>query len=138
MRINRLDVTDFVATVLVAAAATIYFAGQTGADIPGFGGVRARASAVFVFGLLACATGARRDAFSADAPRGRLAAMLSALGALTLVVGVTAVILGSSEYLAALMVGIGVLWLGTTTRHLITEPAVPTIAQSEHRELVKR
>ena len=138
MRIHRLDVTDLVATALVAAAATIYAAGQAGADLPGLGSVRARACAVFLFGALACGAGARRDAFEGAGTERPATALLSAAGVLTLIVGLTAIVLGSSAYLTALMVGIGVLWAGATLRHLTTEPAVPVAAKTEHRELVKR
>jgi peptidoglycan/LPS O-acetylase OafA/YrhL len=138
MRIHRLDVTDLVATLLVAGAATIYAAGQAGADLPGLGGVRARACAVFLFGMLACGTGARRDAFEGKAAERAGTAVLSAVGALTLIVGLIAIVLGSGPYLTALMVGIGVLWAGATVRHLVTEPTLPVTAKTEHRELVKR
>lgn len=137
MRFHRLDVNDLVATLLVAAATTIYAAGAAGADLPGLGGVRARAVVVFVFGMLACGVGARRDAFADNAARGRLTAALFAVGALTLVVGVTAIVLGSADYLTALMVGIGLMWAGATVRHLVTaEPTV--VPEVQHRELVKR
>jgi hypothetical protein len=137
MRLQRLDVTDFVAGLLVAGATTIYSAGVAGADLPGLGGVRARACAVFLFGALACGAGARRDAFQGDAAGGRFVAVLNAVGVLTLVVGVTAIVLGSTEYLTALMIGIGVLWVGATLRHLTTAQ-VPAIPQVQHRELLKR
>jgi len=119
MRIQRLDVTDFVAGMLVAGATTIYAAGLAGANI---GGVRAQASAVFLFGMLACGVGARRDAFFGEGAQARSVAALTAVGVMTLIVGVTAMILGSSEYLTALMIGIWALWIGATIRHLITPP----------------
>jgi hypothetical protein len=135
MRIQRLNVTDLMAGLLVAGATTIYIAGATGADL---GGVRARASAVFLLGMLACAVGARRDAFEGRAAAGRFTAALSAAGVLTLIVGITAIILSHTEYLTALMVGIGVLWVGATIRHLTATgtPARPQVQQ--HHELIKR
>jgi peptidoglycan/LPS O-acetylase OafA/YrhL len=137
MRFHRLDVADLVASLLVAGAITVYAAGEAGTNLPGLGGVRARACAVFLLGALACGAGARRDAFAGEAAGGRLTAALSAVGVLTLVVGVTAIVLANSEYLTALMVGIGVLWMGATVRHL-TSPRVAVPVQVKPRELVKR
>ena len=134
MRFHRLDVTDLVAGLLVAGAITIYTAGAAGADL---GGTRARASAVFLLGVFACGVGARRDAFQGEQAGARTVAALSAVGLLTLVVGVTAIVLGSVDYLTALMVGIGVLWVGATLRHLLTAPS-PVIPAVQPRELVKR
>jgi len=138
MRIRRLDVNDLVATLLVAGAATVYAAGQAGADMPGLGSVRARACVVFLFGMLACGAGARRDAFDGKAAARPAAAVLSTVGVLTLIVGLTAIVLGSTSYLTALMVGTTVLWAGATLRHLRTTPTLPAPAKTEHRELVKR
>lgn len=135
MRMRRLDVTDFVAGTLVAAATTMYVAGVAGADL---GGTRARASTVFLLGMLACGVGARRDAFFGEGAQARSVAALSAAGVMTLVVGVTAIILGSQSYLTALMVGIWALWVGTTVRHLVTPKAVVDAVEPQPRELVKR
>ena len=135
MRIRRLDVTDFVAGMLVAGATTIYAAGLAGADL---GGVRARASAVFLFGALACGVGARRDAFFGEGAQARSVAALTAIGVMTLIVGVTAMILGSASYLTALMVGIWALWIGTTVRHLLTPKTVVEVVEPLPRELAKR
>lgn len=134
MRIQRLNVTDLVAGLLVAGATTIYAAGAAGADL---GGVRARASAVFLLGALACGVGARRDAFQGQAARGRFTAALSAVGVLTLIVGIAAIAVGSTEYLTALFIGVSALWAGATIRHLTTaEPHVT--AHVQPRQLVKR
>jgi len=134
---NRLDFTDLVAGLLVAGAVTIYAAGVAGADL---GGTRARASAVFLLGALACGVGARRDAFQGDAAGGRAIAALNALGIVTLIVGITAIVLGSVGYLAALITGVCVLFLGATARHLLTTPTPTPIAtaSAKPRELVKR
>jgi hypothetical protein len=126
MRIQRLHVNDLAAGLLVAGATAIYAAGAAGADLPGLGGVRARACAVFIIGMLACGTGARRDAF------------LVAIGVLTLVVGVTAIALASTEFLTALIAGIVVLWLGATVRHLVSPLTIAPPSQEAPRELVKR
>lgn len=137
MRIQRLDVTDLVAGLLVAAATTIYAAGAAGADLPGLDGVRARACAVFLFGMLAFGVGARRDAFEGPTAGGPFSVALSAIGVLTLVVGITAIILASAGYLAALMIGIGLLWVGATLRHLVA-PVTSVVSEVHPRELVKR
>ena len=131
---NRLDVTDFVAGLLVAGAVTIYTAGVAGADL---GGTRARASAIFLLGALACGVGARRDAFQGEGASSRAIAALNAAGVVTLIVGITAIVLGSEGYLAALITGIGALFLGATARHLLAKPT-PTAPQSpKPRELIK-
>ena len=131
---NRLDVTDLVAGLLVAGAVTIYAAGVAGADL---GGARARASAVFLLGALACGVAARRDAFQGEGANSRAVAALNAAGVVTLIVGITAIVLASEGYLAALITGICALFLGATARHLLTEPT-PTAAQSpKPRELIK-
>lgn len=137
MRIHRLDVTDLVASLLVAGAATVYAVGAAGADL---GGVRARASVVFLLGILACGVGARRDAFGDDGAKGGFIVVLTAVGVVTLVVGATAIILASTGYLAGLMSGIGALWLGATVRHLVMPSTSPTtsVLAGEQRELVKR
>jgi hypothetical protein len=132
---NRLDVTDLVAGLLVAGALTIYAAGAAGADL---GGARVRASAVFLLGALACGVGARRDAFQGEATSGRAVAALNAAGVLTLIVGITAIVLGSEGYLTALITGIGALFLGATARHLFTQPAADARPSTTPRELVKR
>lgn len=135
MRLQRLNVTDLVAGLLVAGAMVIYAAGATGADL---GGVRARASAVFLLGMLACGVGARRDAFEGGSASSGFAAALSAVGVLTLIVGITAIALSSSDYLTALTIGTGVLWLGATLRHLTVAEAVAVPQVQRSRELVKR
>ena len=137
---NRLDVTDFVAGLLVAGAVTIYAAGAAGADL---GGARARASAVFLLGALACGVGARRDAFQGEGASSRAIAALNAAGIVTLIVGITAIVLGSEGYLAALITGICALFLGATARHLLTTPTPIATGSTESRsarprELVKR
>jgi peptidoglycan/LPS O-acetylase OafA/YrhL len=132
---NRLDVTDLVAGLFVAGAVTIYAAGVAGTDL---GGTRARASAVFLLGALACGVGARRDAFTEGASSRAIAA-LSAAGVVTLIVGTTAIVLGSQGYLAALITGICALFLGATARHLLSSPT-PSAAPStkQPHDLVKR
>ena len=132
---RRLVLTGFPAGTLVAAAPTMSVAGVDGADL---GGTRARASTVFLLGMLACGVGARRDAFFGEGAQARSVAALSAAGVMTLVVGVTAIILGSQSYLTALMVGIWALWVGTTVRHLVTPKAVVDAVEPQPRELVKR
>jgi peptidoglycan/LPS O-acetylase OafA/YrhL len=132
---NRLDVTDLVAGLLVAGAVTIYAAGVAGADM---GGARARASAVFLLGALACGVGARRDAFQGEGSGSRAIAALNAAGIVTLIVGITAIVLSSEGYLAALITGICALFLGATTRHLLTQPTPTAPQASKPRELVKR
>lgn len=137
MRLHRLAVTDLFAGMLVAGAMTVYIAGLYGADL---GGTRARASAVFLLGAFACGMGARRGAFEAGAAT-RAVAALTAVGVVTLIVGVTAMVLGSESYLTALVVGIDVLWLGATTRHLLSAPGEDkedTSVDHQPRELVKR
>src|SRR3954452_17142186 len=135
MRIQQLNVMDLVAGLLVAGATTIYAAGATGADL---GGIRARAGAVFLRGVLACGVGARRDAFEGGTAGDRFTAALSAVGVLTLVVGITAIVLGNAEYLAALMAGIGVLGVGATLRHLTTADSPAPQKVRRDRELVTR
>lgn len=81
---NRLDVSDFIAGLLVAGAVTIYAAGVAGSDL---GGTRARASAVFLLGALACGVGARRDAFEGEDAGSRAIAALNATGVVTLIIG---------------------------------------------------
>lgn len=135
MRTQRLDVTDLVATVFVAAATTLYAAGLAGADL---GGTRVRASAVFLCGMLACSVGMRRDAFQGAAAKTRLVAVLTAVGVVTLIVGMTAIILGSASYLTALFVGVVAMWLGATGRHLMTPQQAVTPALLQHQELVKK
>jgi hypothetical protein len=132
---SRLDVTDVVAGLFVAGALTFFAAGLAGAEL---GGVRARAAAVFIFGALAFAVGARRDAFEDADASGRVVAALTAAGVLTLIVGVTAIILGSEGYIVALVTGICVQWLGATVRHLRSRQIAAVPPTTKPRQLVKR
>jgi len=133
MRLRRLNVTDLVAGLLVAGATTIYAAGVAGADL---GGVRARACALFVLGAFACGVGGRPEAYQRPTEGGRFVAALSAVGVLTLIAGLVAILFGVEAWLTALMVGIAVLWIGATVRHLTTAEA-PAVTTTRPRELVK-
>jgi peptidoglycan/LPS O-acetylase OafA/YrhL len=132
---NRLDVSDFIAGLLVAGAVTIYAAGVAGSDL---GGTRARASAVFLLGALACGVGARRDAFGGEDAGSRAIAALNATGVVTLIIGIVAIVQGTPAYLAGLVAGICVLFMGATARHLRSEPAPTATRSTNPRELVKR
>ncbi|HZP14874.1 MAG TPA: hypothetical protein VFA96_03550, partial [Nocardioides sp.] len=96
MRLQRLRINDVVAGLLVAGAVGIYAAGVAGASPIGMSDVRARAAAIFVIGITACAVGARPDAFREDAPTGRFVSVLTALGLGATVVGLVAIVLAST------------------------------------------
>lgn len=141
MRVRRLTRRDAVATFFVAAAVTLYALTEAGVDVPGVGGLRMRASAIFLLGIFACGAGSAADAFTERGVVRPIISVLTVLGLGTLVVGLAAIISGGTEFLAGLVGGIVLLWFGATLRHL-TMPRVrarPTSAPIEApRELVKR
>jgi hypothetical protein len=122
MRINWLD---GVATVLVAAAISVFGFWLAGAEPFGLSSVRAVAVVVLVLGAAACT--AARPRFDAvygidGATRAPLAyiTVVTLAGAVTTVAAVTALVTGAAAALWILVTGVGALWVLATTRHLLS------------------
>jgi hypothetical protein len=122
MRTSRIGLRDFVATILVAVAATAYGLAQSGVDLPGLGSTRAVAATVFVLGMLACGAGADTEAYYRPGATRAVMAGISVVGAVALVTGILAMTIGSETMLAVLVGATVVIWLATTLRHAFTPP----------------
>ena len=122
MRTTRIGLRDFVATILVALAATAYGLVQSGVDLPGLGSTRAVAATVFVLGMLACGAGADVEAYYRPGATRAVMAGISIVGGVALVTAILAMTIGSETMLAVLVGAIVALWLATTLRHALTPP----------------
>lgn len=122
MRTSRIGARDVTATLIVAASIVIYGLTRSGVELAGMGSIRVLAAVVLALGLLACALGARNDAFP-DAKglptASPITRFLSVLGGVALFVGITAIVTASEAMLATLVVLTWVLWLSATARHFV-------------------
>ena len=133
MRTSRIGARDVTATLIVAAAIVIYGLTRSGVELAGMGSIRVVAAVVLALGLLACALGARNDAFVGEKglpTASPITRLLSVLGGVALFVGIAAIVTDSEAMLATLIVLTWVLWLSTTARHLVvpTRPAASRTA----------
>lgn len=126
---------DVVATLWVAIALGFYVVSLAVA-VPGFGSPRAVAGLLLVLGSFACGAGADSTAMTSHGVTTPVVAALRVAGVVVLLLGVTAVVTGSSVLVAALAAGIGVMWLATTARHLFGATA-PQSAPERERERVR-
>ena len=122
MRTSRIGPRDFIATILVALAATLYGLTQSGVDLPGFGSTRAVAAGVFVLGMFSCGIGAEVDAYNRPGVTRAVMAVISIVGAVALIAGILAMTIGSETMLTVLVAGTITVWLLTTLRHALTPP----------------
>lgn len=132
MRTSRIGARDVTATLIVAAAIVLYGLTRSGVELAGLGSIRALAAVVLALGLLACALGARNDAFldARGLPNASpITRFLSVLGGIALFVGIAAIVTASEAMLATLVVLTWVLWLSATARHLVV-PARPTVSRT--------
>lgn len=111
----RITWRDAFATWLVGSAVGLYLAHISGAHLPGLQAVRPIATVVVGLGLLACVIAAwPLDAASAG--YGRWIGVL----ATGVVVAAAVAVIGGSTVALAFLVGLTVvLWLTTTSRHLL-------------------
>jgi hypothetical protein len=113
----KLTWKDAVSTVLVLAGLAMAVSVIQGWGWPLLGGVRAGVIALGVTSLGACVLGGSLDRFYMTDPFG-LATFIVAMGALAIAI-VGGLIFGSLEFLYALMVVTGALWVLATLRHAV-------------------
>ncbi len=114
MRLTRKDV---VATILVMAGLAMALSVMQGWDWPLLNGVRAGVIALGVTGFAACLFGSSLERFYFTDPFG-LFAFVTAMA----VIGISIVgglIVGTQEFLLALMLGTAMLWVLGTVRHAV-------------------
>jgi hypothetical protein len=107
---------DAVATFLTALAVLVFLAAHQSWDVWLIGASnRWAALAITLIGAVACSLGSAADEMS----KGMSSAtrLLSAVGALTGLVAIWAIVSGSLTALSLLTAGVVVLWAGSTLRH---------------------
>ena len=123
---GRLSGADVMATLLVAAAATVSIVWFTDAALSGWS-TRLLAAVVFALGYVGCMTARARMAQVYGAQGHHRASMAyvvvtSALGAAALVGGVAALVWESQAGLVVLVAATVALWALATARHSRTAP----------------
>jgi hypothetical protein len=124
----NLTIRDGLATVLVAAAVTVYALWQTGAAMTGWS-VRMTALVVFALGFAACVSDQKQMAVvygaTREGPRLPMpyVVLATAIGALALLAGILALVSGSAAMLTVLAASMGGLWVIATARHMLTSGA---------------
>lgn len=130
MTSGRLGLRDVRATFWMAAMATLFVLIRAGVDVPGLHSERVLAGSVLLLGMLGCGAGTRPDAFAGPATPAVL--MLRLLGVATLLVGVVAVILGTTAFTNVFFGCVLALWIGATLRHALTDE-LPSVEASVPR-----
>lgn len=113
----RLNWKDALATVLVVVGLLMALSVTQGWSWPLLGGVREGIIALGIAGVGACLLGAPRERSYFTDPFG-LATMLVAMVGLAIAI-VGGLLVGSVEYLVALMILTGFLWILATSRHAV-------------------
>jgi hypothetical protein len=121
----RLNWKDAWATVLVVAGLAAALSVTQGWNWPVLGGVREGIIVLGIAGLGACIMGAPRERFYFRDPFG-LVTMVIVLAALAIAI-VGGLIVGSVEYLVALMLVTTMLWAFATVRHAVEGHSAPRI-----------
>ncbi len=113
----RLSWKDAWSTVLVVIGLTMALSVMQGWNWPLLGGVREGIIALGITGFGACLLGAPRERFYRTDPFA-LVTLLIGVGAVAIAI-VGGLIVGSSEYLLALMLVTAMLWSIATLRHAV-------------------
>jgi hypothetical protein len=121
----RLSWKDVWATVLVVVGLSMALSVTQGWNWPFLGGVREGIIALGIAGLGACLLGSPRERFYFTDPFG-LVTMLIVMVALAIAI-VGGLIVGSVEYLVALMFVTAMLWALATLRHAVEGRSSPRI-----------
>lgn len=124
MRTQRFTAHDLVATVLVATATTVFILVRADVDLPLLAHERVLAGTILALGVMACALGSRPDAVTEHGLTPPPVAALRAVGMVVLLAGALAVGTGAEAFTFILLAGTVALWLGATSRHLLTQPPV--------------
>lgn len=123
VNLTRLTRRDGLATLVVTAAAALYWAYWVGADLPLVSGSRVLSVVVFVLGVTACAVGGNAIVPGESEPR-RWAQVYGIHGVIAFMLAILVLITGSSALLAALVALVVLLWLTATVRHVVVAPTV--------------
>lgn len=126
----RLDRYDLMGTAATAATGAVFWAHV--AAVSPLAGVRPTAVAVLATGVAGCATNGSRPGTPVS---GRYANVMGAFGALVMVLGIGALVSGTEALLVGAVSITGLLWLVTTTRHLVARQVTPVPARDEPRSL---
>lgn len=122
---------DAAAAALVALALLVFLATQQHWNVWLIGDSRRwAAGAIFVLGAFACGKGSP-EAFT-QMDKDPASGALGVLGVVTLAFAVAAIVTGSMVALAALVIGIVVMWAGATTCHAIRGARAPHQARPRY------
>ena len=110
---------DGAATLLTGFAVLVFFAAHQSWDVWFVGSsYRWAAVGVTLLGAATCALGSASDELEAGREASTSVKLLSAVGALTGVLAILAIVTGSLTALSLLVLATVVLWLGATLRHV--------------------
>ncbi len=134
----RLTLRDAAATLLVAAAAGLYWGFRTGVDVPLVSGPRVLAVALFGLGVSACALGGGGVVPAADgSAETAWTRTFGVHGAVAFVLMLLVLFTANTGLLAALAGLVVLLWLVATVRHAIM-PAERSRRAVDRRPPVER
>ena len=109
---------DAVATFVTALAVLVFLAAHQSWDVWLIGSSnRWAAAAITLLGVAGCALGSAADEMSSEGGMSTATRFLSAVGAVTGLLAIWALVSGSLTALSLLTVGIVILWAGSTLRH---------------------
>lgn len=109
---------DAAATLLTALAVLVFLAAHQSWDVWLIGsGNRWAAVAITVIGAVTCGLGSAADEMSKGGGMSPATKLLSAVGAVTGLLAIWAIVSGSLTALSLLTAAIVVLWAGSTLRH---------------------
>jgi hypothetical protein len=113
----RLSRNDAWSTALVVVGLSMALSVMQGWNWPLLGGVREGIIALGIVGLGACILGSPRERFYFTDPFALATMLFAALAVAIAIVG--GLITGSAQYLLALMLVTGMLWVLATVRHAV-------------------
>ncbi len=124
---------DIIATALVAVAGLIYVLWATGSTLPGLSGTRASGIVILALGFAASASAVVPGFEQLLHGNKVYLAVTMVIGVVALVGGVAMLIAASDTGLGVLMATMWVLWLTATIHHaVLAQSAAPTDHTSRH------
>jgi len=109
---------DAAATFVTALAALVFLAAHQSWDVWLIGSsYRWAAVAITLLGMVGCALGSAADGMDREGGMSTATRFLSAVGAVTGLLAIWAILSGSLTALSLLTLGVVVLWAGSTVRH---------------------
>jgi hypothetical protein len=124
----RLLKRDIIATVLVAAAGTLYLLNAAEVVLPGTGGTRATAAIILALGFAASASAVVPGAEELLHGSKSYLVAASVMGVVALLAGVLTLVDAGDTALAVLMAATAVLWLMATIRHAVLAGAAAPVS----------